>query len=139
MADRIREYLCGYAPYSDMRTLPMRNKIWNELIQEYGTRIVACCCGCTSPSTTLSDQLVSLTSLNPEFDEIVCVYHIFPRNIAVLHCMDVSSRLQARHVVTTTNVIESAHALKLISLSKLWAHHQLFTLREQLITANLPK
>ena len=75
-----------------------------------------CKLSCTPPT----NRCVSLSSLNREFNEIVCIDHFFLENATVFHAMDVATRFSAGIVVESTSMETVILNLELIWFSNFW-------------------
>lgn len=82
-----------------MRTLLERNKLWSLESQKYLAELIASCPDCNASSTPPPNRRVSISSMNREFNEVVCIDHAFFGSVIVLHAMDVATRYSTGVVV----------------------------------------
>ena len=118
VVDRVHKHVCGHAAFSDMRTLLVRNKLWNEHVQKYLTTIVTECSDCSKSSTPPPNRRVSLSSLDRNFNDVVCLDHFYLDEMVIFHAMDTASRFSAGHVVSSTSLEEAVYAFEISWLSQ---------------------
>ena len=74
---RVHKHVCGHASYADIKTLLERNNLWNEQSQLYVSYLIEECNSCKAVSPPHPNRRVSLSSLNRDFNDIVCLDHFF--------------------------------------------------------------
>lgn len=95
-----------------MRTLFQRNKLWSAQVQAYLTEIFNECNNFLASSTTQPNRTFSITTLDRDFNNFVCVDHFFLDEIILFHVMDTVSRYSAASVVQFTGLSEAMCAFK---------------------------
>lgn len=120
LVDRIHKHVCGHASYSDVRTLLLRNRLWTNQVQHYLVQVFSSCTSCKASAAPPPNRRVSLTSLNRQLNEVVCVDHFHLDNVTLFHVMDTATRLSAAHVVKSTKLEEAVLAFEACWLSQFW-------------------
>lgn len=120
IVDKVHKHVCVHSTYSDMRTLLQRNKLWNDQAQNYLSQIVSECPDCKASSTPPPNRRVSLASLNREFNDVLCLDHMFLDKTTVLHMMDVSTRFSVGTVVDSTSMENVIYHLENLWFSQFW-------------------
>lgn len=85
---RLHAHVCGLASYGDMRTLLQRNKLWNNDVKKILTTTVENCQSCIATAPPPSHGKVSITNINRNFNDVVCVDHFWLEETCCFHIMD---------------------------------------------------
>lgn len=87
-----------------MRTLHQRNKLWNDQTQSYLSNVMSNCSDCKASSTPPPNRRVLLSSLNREFNDVVCMDHMFLDKITVFRMMYVTTIYFVGYVVDNVSM-----------------------------------
>lgn len=120
LVDRVHRHVFRHATFSDMRTLLIRNNLWNDQVQHYLASVVTSCTSCKASSTPPPNRRVSLSSLNRQINEVVCVDHFHLDSVTLLHAMDTATRYSAAFVVESTSLHEAVLGFESCWLSPFW-------------------
>lgn len=104
IVDKVHRHVCGHADISDIKLLLSRNNLLTKDTEEYLHFIVSRCSGCRSTANPKSSRKVSISSLNRDFNEFVCVDHLFLDEICIFHAMDAKTRYSAGLVCENTSM-----------------------------------
>ena len=74
---RVHQHVCGHATYGDMKTLLIRNSIWNDEVQRLLADTVEKCENCIAASPPPTNRPVSITGINRQFNDLVCIDHFY--------------------------------------------------------------
>lgn len=96
---RVHNHGCGHATFSDIRTLLVRNKLWNDNVQKYIVKTMTEFQSCKASPPPPPSCRVSLASINRELDDVIRIDHFFLDTVTIFHMMNVASRLSAGMVV----------------------------------------
>lgn len=88
VADKIHKNICGHADISYLKLLIERNKLLSPDVEKYLTHIMSWFSGCRSTTEPQRSRNVSLSSMNRDFNEVLCVDHVLLDKIKVFHVMD---------------------------------------------------
>lgn len=120
VVDRVHRHVCGHATFSDMRTLLIRNRLWSNEVQHYLSQTVSECVSCKASSTPPPNRRVSLSSLNRQLNEVVCVDHFHLDGVTLFHAMDTATRFSSAYVVESTGLDQAVLAFESCWLSQFW-------------------
>ena len=118
--DKVHKHVCGHASFTDYKLLLERNGLWNDAISSYLGETVNNCTACRSTAVPQPNRKVSISSLSKEFNEVVCIDHLYLDEIRLTHCMDVVSRYSAAHVVSTATLKDAIVAFEACWVSQFW-------------------
>lgn len=90
------------------------------MTQNYLSTVVTECNHCKASSTPPPNRKVSLSSLNRNFNEIVCMDHCFLDSVTVFHVMDVATRYSAGAVVDNKSIDTAIYSFEQIWISQFW-------------------
>lgn len=88
---RLHRHVCGHVKFPDMRTILVRNGMWRLHAQVYVVQTVNECVNCVSYATTPPNRRVSLSSLDSESNNVICIDHFFLGDHTLFHVMDTAS------------------------------------------------
>lgn len=111
--DKVHTHVCGHSSYSDIKTLLERNQLWNVDAQKYLATVLEKCSSCATTHEPKASRKVSLSTLNREFNEIVCIDYLHLRGNTVFHMLDSVSRYSIGDVVDTTAMTEAISVFEL--------------------------
>lgn len=103
--NKVHKHICGYFSCSDMRTL-LQRKNWNEQVQSYLSNFIAQCPDCNAQDSPIPPPncIISLTSLNRQYNEVLCMVHLFLDMVTMFHMMDVFRRSSVGAFVDSTTM-----------------------------------
>lgn len=107
VVDKVHRHVCGHASFTDYKLLLERNGLWNNVIAAYLTEVVNGCTACRSTSVPQPSRKVSISSLSKNFNEILCVDHLYLEDILLVHFIDLVTRYSGSYAVTSTNLEEA--------------------------------
>lgn len=87
-----------------MKALLERNNIWNEKTKNYLSNVVSICTDFKASSTPPPNRRVLLVSLNRDFNDVICMDHMFLGIVTVFHMMDVGTQVSVGTVVNSTSM-----------------------------------
>ena len=118
--DKVHKHVCGHASFTYYKLLLERNGLWNDAVASYLKELVNGCTACRSTSVPHPSRKVSISSLSKNFNEVLCIDHLYLDESLVMHCMDLVSRYSSAHVVTSTNLKEAIIAFEASWVSQFW-------------------
>lgn len=113
IVDRIHCHICGHARYSDIRTLLQRNNLWSQDVETYLISVISKFRACRATSPPHQTRKISLSSLSRQFNETVCIEHMYPGSQRITHLMDARTRLSAGMIAYSASLTSATHALTL--------------------------
>ena len=120
VVDKVHKHVCGHSNYTDIKILLQRNSLWSNEVQKYLSNTLEHCPKCVATSEPLTTRKVSLSSLNREFNSVVCIDHLHLDDNRVFHIMDASSRYSAGDVVDTTAMKQAIASFESLWISPFW-------------------
>ena len=78
--DKVHKHVCGHSNYTDIKLLLQRNGIWSDDAQKYLAQVLEVCENCHATHSPKQARKVSLSTISPQFNEVVCVDHFFWMN-----------------------------------------------------------
>lgn len=118
--DKIHKHVCGHSSLTDYQILLERNNLWDDDVKQYIVSIIEKCNACRSTALPKPNRKVSISSLSKEFNENVCIDHLFLGDICVVHLMDHVTRYSAGLVVNDTKMDNAIMALEATWNSQFW-------------------
>lgn len=118
--DKVHRHVCGNSNYSDIKILLQRNNLWSYEAQKYLATELERCSRCATTSEPAKTRKVSLSTLNRELNEMVCVDHLFLEGTRVFHIMDSYSRYSAGDVVDTTAMHHAVSIFESMWITPFW-------------------
>ena len=119
--DIVHRHVCGHSSYNDIKTLLDRNGIWNEDTKRYLAQTIETCKSCKHTSEPTGMRKVSLSSMSREFNDLVCVDHLFIDRACIFHAMDSASRYSVGTLVPDTSMLQAVTAFEAHWVSQFWA------------------
>lgn len=114
VTDKVHKHFCGYANFSDLKTLLEQNKLWNDIAYQYVSQIVSECTACHTTAPIQPSRNVSIHTSSQAFNENVFADHMFLDNEKLVQFMDKVPRYSTPHIVdtmSTDNVVYGYEAL----------------------------
>ena len=96
--DKENKHVCGHASFTDYQLIIERNNLWNDTVASYLRELVNGCTACRSTSVSHPSRKVSISSLSKNFNEVLCIDHLYLDESLVMHFMDLVSRYSSAHV-----------------------------------------
>lgn len=121
IADKVHSHVCGHSDFSDVKLLLERNKLLTPDVEKYLREIMNRCTACRSTAIPRTSRKVSLSSLNRNFNEVVCVDHIFLDDLCIFHIMDSKTRYSAGLVCADTSLKNAIYSFTTTWLSPFWS------------------
>lgn len=118
--EKVHEHVCGHYTYYDMRTLIQRTNLWNGQTENYLLNVVSKCPDCNASSTPPPNRRVSLASLNREFNDVVCMNHMFLDKVTLFDMMNVATRFPVGAVVGSTSMENVIYHKENLWFSQFW-------------------
>lgn len=118
--DKVHKHVCGHASHNDLKMLLERNRLWNEAIASYVRNLIEGCSACRATYFLQPNRKVSISSLSNNFNEVVCIDHLFLEDNCLLHCMDLVKRYSAALFVETTVLKEAIIGFEAFWISQFW-------------------
>eukprot|EP00171_Calliarthron_tuberculosum_P000101 IDg101t1 len=116
--DKVHKHVCGHASYNDIRILLERNDLWNEDVRKYlqsSIDLCPCCKVCEKPKAA---RQVSLYDIDGEFNDRVCMDHMFLDDLIVLHIMDSKTRFSCGSSVKSKSIEDAIECFELLWVSQ---------------------
>ena len=120
IVNRVHDHVCGHSSYGDIRTLLQRNQLWNEDVQKYLSSIVERCPNCIASSSPPSNRKVSISGINRQFNDVVCVDHFWLDGQCMFHIMDSFSRFSVAQPVESTALVDTTIIFESMWISQFW-------------------
>ncbi len=95
-----------------MKVLLQRNNLWTTHVEKYLCEILESCDKCAATSLPKKARNVSLSSLSRDFNQAVCIDHLFLDNFCVFHIMDSKSIYSVGSVVKSTSMENAVEAFE---------------------------
>lgn len=89
-------------------------------MNHYLTEIISKCPHCVATSAPAPDRKVSLKTMTREFNDTVCVDHIYLQELRLCHVIHTVSRYSAVHVTPTPNMFDSIIGFQAYWRNQLW-------------------
>lgn len=121
VADKVHKHICAHADISDVKLLLQRNNLLSPDVEKYLTFVMSRCSGCRSTAKPQGSRKVSLSSLNRDFNEVVCVDHVFLDNIRLFDVMDAKIRYSAGTICDDLSVQSSILSFVSCWLNPFWS------------------
>lgn len=118
--DKVHKHVCGHATLTDYKLLLERNHLWNDSVASYIARTMEECTGCRCTAPALPSRKVSISSLSKNFNEIVCVDHLYLEEVLMAHYMDLVSRYSAAYIVSSTQLNEAVLGFEAAWVGQFW-------------------
>ena len=120
IVDKVHHHVCGHSNYHDIQILLDRNGLWNADVRKYLSTVLYTCSSCTVVQEPKGRRPVSLSSMSRDFNQLVCVDHLFVDSHKVFYCMDSVTRYSAGCVVTDTTMQASISTFDLHWITPFW-------------------
>lgn len=120
IVDKVHRHVCGHSNYQDIKTLLQRNNIWNNDVRKYLYAVLHRCTACITVQEPKASRLVSLSAMSRQFNQVVCIDHLFLNRHKVFHCMDSVSRCSAGFPVTDTTMSNAITAFEAHWITLFW-------------------
>ncbi|PXF44010.1 hypothetical protein BWQ96_06243 [Gracilariopsis chorda] len=118
--DKVHKNVCGHATYTHIKTLLQRNQVWDYSIEKYLSRTLEECISCFTTARAQPFLKVSISSLSDQFNEIVCIDHMFLDEVCLFHAMDADTRYSAGIIVPNTSMAHAISAFEAVWISPFW-------------------
>lgn len=111
--DKVHKHVCGQASFTDYKLLLERNGLWNDTVASYIAKMINQCTACRSTEIPQPSRKVPISSPSKDFNEVLCVDHLYLEEILLMHLMDLVTGYSSVHVVSsTTNLKEAIHGFE---------------------------
>ena len=120
IVDTVHRHVCGHASFSDIKTLLDRNGIWNADTEKYLSHKIETCHSCRHTSNPTRARKVSISTMCRQFNQLVCIDHLFLDDVCVFHAMDSASRYSVGCVVPNTSMEQAVTAFDAHWVSQFW-------------------
>lgn len=118
--DPVHKNVCGHTNYSGIKTLLQRNNIWSDAVDHQLPETVEKCTHWRATAKPHPSRKVSLSSLNCQFNDIICVYSFFLDCQPLLHIMYGTTRYSATLTVKDTSLEKATWDYETAWLGQFW-------------------
>ena len=109
--DKVHNHVFGHSSFTDIKSLLERNGIWNDDAHKCLSTIIETCSSCNETSLPKQARKVLISSMSREFNEVVCIDHLFLDEVPVFHAKDSVTRYSVGTIVPDTKLL---HAISLL-------------------------
>lgn len=97
-----------------------RSGLWNAAAESYVNTVTSNCTSFNSTAPPQPERKVSVSTLSPEFNDKVCVDHLFLENMRVFHCMDARTRYSTAHVDNSPTLHDAEMEFETSRIAQSW-------------------
>lgn len=117
---KIHEHVCGHANFANFKLLLERNRLLNNGIQQYVTKLLNKCPDCKTTAPEQHSRKFSISSLSKQLNDIVFMEHFFLHETLFISFMDDSTRFVMAAVVDSTVISKVLQASGTTWISIFW-------------------
>lgn len=110
LVDNVHKHVYGHSSLTEYHILFERNNLWEDDVKRYVLNIIENCNACRSSALPKPNRKVSISALAKEFNEIVCIDHLFLEAVCIVHHMDHVTRYSAGMIVPDTKLANAITA-----------------------------
>lgn len=118
--DKLHKHVRRHANYTDYRLLSERSELWTDPVGAYAAHSIDNYTVCRSIAAPPPSKKVSISSLSKQFNEIVCIDHVYLDKLLLMHCMDLKSRYANAFAVGSASIKDAVHAFEAMWASIFW-------------------
>lgn len=107
---QINKNVCGHSLFGYIVTLLERIELISEDDAKYLADVKSLCTKCQSTAKPKPSRIVSLSSLNRSFNDVVCMYHFFLDGLSFF-AMDATTRYSVALICRNTLAETASHAI----------------------------
>lgn len=116
----MHNHVCGHASFTNYKLLLERNGLSNDAVEAYLIQITKSCTSCRATAMPQPSRKVSISYLSTEFNEVLCIDHLYKDEMRLMHFMDLISRYSAAHVVSSSTFKEAIMGFEACWVSQFW-------------------
>lgn len=120
MVDKVHTHVCGRSNYQDIKLLLERKSMWNSDVKKYLATMLESCASCIAVKQPKSERSVSLSAMPRDFNQVVCIDHLFLDMFIVFHIMDSGSRYSVGTTVADTKMATALLAFEAHWITAFW-------------------